>query len=81
MTLKELYELNTPNRTQDIIGDYLNKPAEYRAVYNFEDYLEELYVCSECGDICERDDMTYHAWDIGNTEDLICESCRNDEAI
>ena len=79
MTLKDLYNLATPERIYEIIQDYLLKPAHFRKSYSFEDYLEELEVCPICNEINERDNMTYHVWDIGETEELICEGCRNDE--
>ena len=78
MTLKELYE-EGKNTLYEIVGNYLYKSAEYRAKYSLEDYLEELEKCPKCGEINERDNMVYHKWDTGNIEELICESCRNDE--
>ena len=78
MTLKELYE-EGKNTLYEIVSNYLYKSAEYRAKYTFEDYLEELEKCPRCGEINERDKMVYHKWDTGNIEELICESCRNDE--
>lgn len=81
MTLKDLYNQSTPERVYEIINDYLSKPAQFRSKYSFEDYIEELDVCPRCGEINERDDMTYHRWDIGEAEELICQSCRNDEEI
>lgn len=81
MTLKQLYEEFTADEIKNWIGEYLIKPAEYRHKYFFENYLEDLWVCPICGEINERDNMTYHVWDIGNAEELICESCRNDEEV
>ncbi len=81
MTLKDLYNIATPERVYEIIHDYLLKPAFYRSEYSFEDYLEELDVCPMCHEINERDNMVYHVWDTGNIEELICESCRNDEVM
>jgi len=81
MTLKDLYNLGTPERIYEIINDYLSKPSHYRASYSFEDYLEELTTCPICSEINERENMTYHVWDIGEVEELICESCRNDESF
>lgn len=84
MTLKELYEYgiqNNSNVFKDVICDYLQKEDFYRSKYSFEDYLEELDVCPLCGEINERDNMTYHKWDVGEVEELVCESCREDETI
>ena len=81
MTLKDLYELSTPERIYEIIHDYLSKPPHFRVIYGFEDYIEEFDVCPICEEINERDEMVYHKWDIGNTEELICESCRESEEI
>ena len=79
MTLKELYERGK-DTLYDVLGDYLHETPEVRVVYDFEDWLqEEVTECSRCGEINKRDDMTYHKWDTGNTEELICESCREDE--
>ena len=81
MTLKELFERNDKNELYEIVSDYLHKPAEYRVKYSFEDYLEELAICPICEQINERDNMTWHKWDVGEFEDLICETCRNDEGL
>lgn len=81
MTLKELYEATRgdADRLQDIVYEYVTMPAEYRATYSFEDFVEELEVCSICGEVNLPEHMTWHKWDIGNLEEKICESCRNDE--
>ena len=81
MTLKELWERHNEHETYDIIGDYLNKPAEYRLKNGFEDYIEDLMVCPVCEEIVHEDYMTFHAWDVGGMEEYICESCRNDEEM
>lgn len=78
MTLKDLYNLSTPERIYEIIHDYLSKSAHFRLVYSFEDYLEELDACPICGEINERDEMM---WDLGDRDRLICESCRNDQSL
>ena len=80
MTLKELYNARR-DEIPDIVGNYLQKSAKYRSKYSFEDYLEELDLCPTCGNIIERDDMTYHKWDTGGIEELICESCRESESV
>lgn len=69
MTLKELYE-DHRNITNAIIHRYLDKPAQYRAKYSFEDYLEELAVCPKCGDVYEHQEMYLY------NDELICEECR-----
>lgn len=81
MILKDLYNWGTPDQVYDVMHEYLIKPDYYRSKFSFEDYLEELDICPMCGEINERDKMTYHVWDMGNTEELICESCRNDEEM
>ena len=78
MTLKELYEQGK-EIVYDVICDYIQKKPEFRLAYSFEDYLEELTKCPMCEQINERDYMTYHKWDIGQVEELICEGCREDE--
>lgn len=79
MTLKELYEKGKET-LYDVIGEYLHEPAETRVVYSLEDWLdEEIMECPVCGEVNKRVDMTYHKWDIGNVEELICEGCREDE--
>jgi hypothetical protein len=81
MTLKELYEKGK-DAVYDVLEIYLHENPEYRAIYSFEDYLQEdIITCPRCGEINKRDDMSYHVWDTGNLEELICESCRNDEVM
>lgn len=81
MTLKELYEKGK-DAVYEIVEDYLHTDPKFRLVYDFEDYLQEIVTtCPKCGEINKRDNMTYHAWDVGGTEELICESCRNDEEM
>ncbi len=79
MSLKELYELNDADILYETVGAYLIKTASYRLAYNFEEYLEEVDICPICGEVNERDEMVFHKWDIGQVEEMICESCRNDE--
>ena len=81
MTLKELFE-HGKDTVYDVIDDYLHTDPKFRLVYDFEDYLQEIVMeCPSCGEVNKRDDMTYHKWDIGNTEELICESCRESEEV
>lgn len=79
MDLKELYGTCSAEEIKETIYNYINKPLGYQAKYSYEEYIEELQRCSQCGEVNEKDSMTYHKWDIGQVEELICESCRNDE--
>lgn len=79
MNLKELYSTCSATEIKDTIYNYINKPLSYQAKYSYEEYIEELQRCPICDVINEKDDMTYHKWDVGEVEELICESCRNDE--
>lgn len=79
MTLKELLE-HGKDVVYDVMYDYILKKPEYRLAYSFEEYIsEDLTECPVCGEVNERDEMVYHKWDVGEIEELICESCRNDE--
>lgn len=84
MTLEELYNAETLLETSVIntaICNYLHKSPEYRSKYSFEDYLEECTLCATCLEFNERDKMTYHKWDVGECEELICPSCRDSEDV
>lgn len=79
MTLKELYEKGK-DAVYEALDEYLHETPELRVAYSFEDYVsEELIECPVCNEINKRSDMTYHKWDIGNVEELICEGCRENE--
>lgn len=78
MDLKQILEFN-PYAVKEVLENYYHKAPEYKLHFRIEDYFDELQVCPVCGEINERDDMTYHKWDIGQVEELICEGCRNDE--
>ena len=80
MTLKELCELGA-EATYEAVSWYIHKDPHYRLKYSFEDYLEELDICPRCGELQERGEMVYHAWDGQGYEELICPSCREDDDI
>ena len=47
----------------------------------FSEFLEELVICQECGNYELKDKMVHYPWDIGEIDDLICESCKENMSI
>lgn len=42
---------------------------------------EEKIKCSSCEDYIDEGKEFYHKWDIGQVENPICESCRDNETV
>lgn len=78
MTLKELYENCSAEQIKEIIFDYITKPLDYKATFNFEDYLENLEKCNNCDNLEEKEKMFDTEQIINGGVGLVCENCYKD---
>jgi len=65
----------TKNEARILVRDYMNGNMKRKEMMN----KFELKECPLCDGIELEEDMEYHKWDLGEFEEKVCISCREDE--
>ena len=65
----------TKNEARILVRDYMNGNMKRKEMMN----KFELKECPLCENIELEENMVYHKWDLGELEEMICQSCREDE--
>lgn len=60
---------------RELIRDILNEIYEEEEIEN----LVDIKKCSVCGSYELEEDLTNHKWDIGEIDELICQTCKESE--
>jgi len=81
-------EIERKEKEYDLESDILDLLNQYEFTQEYRDKLKQRIAehfdfkhCKICDNYQNDEDMTYNVWDIGNVEEQICESCRNNQSI